>query len=104
MLYWINKNYSIIHVNVDDVKEEKIIDSYKQMINANLTYINTTVKKWNPGTDDKTYGRIPGSTKYIVILQVSDGLTKVGPAWSNIQPENMLNTTVIHAHLSISER
>lgn len=104
MLYWINKNYSIIHVNVDDVKEEEIIDSCKQMINENLTYINTTVKKWNPGTDDVTYGRISGSTKYIVILQAIDDLTKVGPVWSNINPENMLNKTVIHAHLSISER
>ena len=96
-VYWTSDLYASAYVKADDVDISSLIDVLKKIIPGDVTFTNYEIREWYPNPDEDTkYFRTINTKKYIIIFDTSDGLTKVGPIWTNKKPEEMLENKVIY--------
>jgi len=69
-----------------DIPEKSIVESVKVILPENLTYTGgCTVQSFDPKN-----GHLPDTKKKLVIIDVSNGLSTVGPIWSSGTPEKQV--------------
>ena len=74
-MYWHYDEYFTLLFR-DEIAEEHLINAIKAITPKNVTYTEYTIREFDPEN-----GHLPGTKKMLVIFEVSDGLTNVGPAW-----------------------
>lgn len=97
-MFWHNDEYFTVLVNVE-VPEDKIVGVIKCVAPQNVTHIKHTIRDFDPKSK-----HLPETKKMLVVLEVSDGLTKVGPIWmGSVSPEEYLRDVVPSGYYKIGD-
>jgi hypothetical protein len=91
LMFWrFDKYFTLLVDDGVELTEDQVVDMIKEIVPNVVTHANHSIRQFDPENN-----LFPDFRKMLVVLEVSDGLTKVGPYWvSSESPEQYLKGVV----------